>query len=421
MSENETKQTEAKPKRVRGRTGGHLFLRGNIWHCAFNLRGKEIRKTTKQTKLAVAQKFLESEMRKVGADKEGIREYTGTPKQERVLISELLDDAVAEYKRRGYNGLPRELNKQMRCHLKHVRAYFGAMRALTLRRQHVDDFVAWMRSRGKANSTINRVLEYLKHSYRLAVEADPPKLLRVPKIELLEENNVRNGKFSRAEAELIFASVPAHLSDFFRFALETGSRAGEIRKLRWSYVTTDAISVPSTDTKNRKPRTIALTPEIEAILERRRAVRLLECDLIFHKNGKRVPPYDYIWQRACVLNGLGHFYCRSCRDENGKYVSALDAKRFCPRCGKRWRDFPRYEGRLVHDFRRTCAWELEQAGVPRDQGKEITGHSTLAMYERYADLFSEQEKRERQREAQERRYANLKTDLPLPVASTTLQ
>jgi integrase len=42
------------------------------------------------------------------------------------------------------------------------------------------------------------------------------------------------------------------------FAYETGARAGEILKLRWTYVRGDAIEVPATETKNRKPRSIVI-------------------------------------------------------------------------------------------------------------------------------------------------------------------
>jgi hypothetical protein len=38
---------------------------------------------------------------------------------------------------------------------------------------------------------------------------------------------------------------------------------------------------------------------------------------------------------------------------------------------------------------------------------ELTGHSTQAMFKRYADLFSDDEKRQRQLEVQKRRHEYL--------------
>ena len=75
MNQSEAATTQA--TRVPGKAGGHLFLRGKTWHAAFSLRGREIRKSTKCTALNAAHKVLETEMRKVGADKEGIKTYIG--------------------------------------------------------------------------------------------------------------------------------------------------------------------------------------------------------------------------------------------------------------------------------------------------------------------------------------------------------
>jgi integrase len=138
------------------------------------------------------------------------------------------------------------------------------------------------------------------------------------------------------------------------------------------------------------------------IIARRRKARVPGCDLIFHNEGHAIRDYRKAWHSACVLSGLGWFLCRDCRNENGKCDSVLNAERKCPRCGKRW-EVPKYESRIMHDFRRSAAHEMWRAGSTVDECMEVTGHATAAMFKRYADLFGEDERRATQRKVQERR------------------
>jgi hypothetical protein len=101
---------------------------------------------------------------------------------------------------------------------------------------------------------------------------------------------------------------------------------------------------------------------------------------------------------------LGAYYCRNCRDEVGRYISALDANTKCPHCGSKWTaEDAKYIGRIFHDFRRSAAHEMWKAGNSKEECMEVTGHKTASMFKRYADLFSEEEKRARQLEVQRKR------------------
>jgi len=394
--------TQIQTKRQRGQ--GRIFPRkgSSLLWCSYFLRGKEYRESTGETDPKRAEKFLNHRMREVGADRIGARAFAG-PQQDRVLVNEILDDREAEYKLGGKRRIPREVSPQMQSHLNRVREYFGTMRAMEVHKRHVNEFISMLKGEGKQNATINRSLQLLGQAYKVAVTADPPLLswpLRVPKLD--EADNVRKGKFSNDEAEAIFAGLPSYMAGVARFAYETGARAGEILKLKWSYLGPDAISVPATDTKNRKARSIALTPQLEEIIKVRKKARVPGCDFIFHNEGHAIKDYRKCWHTVCVMIGLGKFYCRDCRDETRNFTAILDAKKTCPKCGKKW-EVPKYVGTLFHDFRRTAAHELWKAGNSEKDCMEVTGHSTVAMFERYADLFTEEEKQARQRAVQERR------------------
>jgi hypothetical protein len=118
-------------------------------------------------------------------------------------VDGVLDELVVEYKRGGRKGTPREVNAQMQSHLKRVREYFGAMRAMAVHKQHVNGFIEILKAERKQNATVNRSLQLLGQAYKLAVTADPPILSRALTVPKLEENNVRKGKFSNDEPEAI--------------------------------------------------------------------------------------------------------------------------------------------------------------------------------------------------------------------------
>ena len=139
--------------------------------------------------------------------------------------------------------------------------------------------------------------------------------------------------------------LPEHLQDVIRFAYYTGWRSGEILTLEWRDIYEDEIRLRQETVKNDEGRVILLVGEIAKIIERREQERVEACPYVFHKKGKRIVKYTYYWQKARTAAGLPE--------------------------------------KLVHDFRRTAARNMDEAGVPRQVAKEITGHKTDSMYNRY--------------------------------------
>jgi integrase len=285
-----------------------------------------------------------------------------------------------------------------------LREFFGTTRAIQVGSRDIEEFKSHLKAEKKANATVNRSLQLLSQAYNYAVTSDPPKLSRVPRIERYsEKGKVRKGKFTQAEAEAVFNSLPPYMADVARFAYETGHRSREIRKLRWSHLEAEALRPPSSITKNGEECQIALTEEIEEILSRRKSDRRPGCDLIFHHDGKPIVDYRKCWRSACVCLGLGAYYCRACRDAEGTYTSKLDADKKCFVCGKSWKDNPKYIGKILHDFRRTASHEAFKAGNSVEDCMKLTGHKTPSMFKSYADLFSEEEQRTQQRAVQSKR------------------
>jgi len=146
------------------------------------------------------------------------------------------------------------------------------------------------------------------------------------------------------------------LRDFVEWAACTGQRKGEIALLTWDMVDGEEIRIPGEVCKNRRPRVVPLGPELAEIIERRRKARAISehgvvqlrlADLVFHRgDGRPIGDFKKSWATATK-------------------------KAHC-------------QGKIFHDFGRTCARRLLAAGVPQLVARELTGHCTSAMFDRYA-------------------------------------
>ena len=106
---------------------------------------------------------------------------------------------------------------------------------------------------------------------------------------------------------------------------------------------------------------IVVVGELANILARRQAERVESCPYVFHREGTRIKHYNRAWHTARTKAGL--------------------------------------PGKLLHDTRRTAVRNMDRAGVPRQTAKQITGHKTDAIYNRYR-IVNEQDIREGMMQAQ---------------------
>jgi integrase len=189
--------------------------------------------------------------------------------------------------------------------------------------------------------------------------------LPVPPIRKLPEDNTREGFFSRAEIESVIKHLPKDLRDFTRWAYLTAWRKGEIASLRWSDVDVEGRTVRLSwrRSKNKKARTMTLSGEVAAIIERRSAARTnlvvkkgIEPDRVFFSDdGSPVQDFKKAWASACKGAGV--------------------------------------PGRLFHDLRRSGIRNMTRAGVSRKVATAISGHRTEAIFARY-DIADEEDLKE---------------------------
>jgi len=82
-----------------------------------------------------------------------------------------------------------------------------------------------------ANATINRELSALKRMFSIAANSTPPKMLHVPHVPHLAENNVRTGYFEYDEYAKLMDELPDYLKPVLTMAYFTGMRKEEILSL----------------------------------------------------------------------------------------------------------------------------------------------------------------------------------------------
>ena len=179
---------------------------------------------------------------------------------------------------------------------------------------------------------------------------------------MLKEPEGRLRWLTRPEAvSLIRAAeeepMAPHLAPLIQLALHSGMRRGELLGLEWGRVDLQAaiIYLEGRHTKAGKRRTVPINAVARNAILNRARFRAEHCP-------------DTPW-----------VFC----DAKGARIASVK-RSFGTACERaKITDF------RFHDLRHTCAAWLVQAGVPLTEVRDVLGHSTVKMTERYAHLAPE--------------------------------
>ena len=213
--------------------------------------------------------------------------------------------------------------------LHHVYAYIDA------RRPHVSD------------STIKRDLTLLSAAIGEYNRRHGAQLPNPARRAQLREPEGRVRWITEAEAARLIDCASPAIADFIRLGLYTGMRTGEILGLTWDRVDRQrhTIRLDAQHTKTQRGRTIPLHPIAAQALDNCRA---------------RWPDSPRVYPVTTIKTG----FAGACRR------AGLD-------------DF------TPHDLRHTCASWLVQKGVSLYEVRDILGHSSIKLTERYSHLAKE--------------------------------
>ena len=196
--------------------------------------------------------------------------------------------------------------------------------------------------------------------FSLASRATPPKVARVPYIQMPRCDNVRKGFIEHEAYTQLLAALPEYLQPVVTMAYCTGMRRGEIVSLRWQNVDllNRLVRLNAGETKNGDGRVIPLGDELLENLKSQLHLRntaVPDCPLVFFRIIKTkenptpswVPIGDFrgVWETACAKCGLA--------------------------------------GRIFHDLRWSAVRNLVRAGVQERVAMMISGHRTRSIFDRY--------------------------------------
>ncbi|GAK82803.1 integrase [Vibrio ponticus] len=260
------------------------------------------------------------------------------------LLSEAIDEFLEQYTGK---------DASLRQRLSHWSVTFGALAIGKISRQKVKTELRALLKRCTP-ATVNRykaalgtLYRYLLHEYD--IDHNPTR-----GIPLYTENNARTRFLSDVELQGLLAACQQssweRLFLLVLLAITTGARRGELISCRWESVNLNARTIHLSTTKNGEQRLLTLTHEVvEELMKFRQSTGYLfplpKHPVTYFKN------FDCYWKEALAKAHIENF-------------------RF-------------------HDLRHTCASILAMNGATLLEIKQVLGHKTITMTQRYAHLCVE--------------------------------
>jgi len=168
------------PKHKHG--SGSTYKRGKVWWLSYYANGEHVCESSRTSDKGQAKQLLQQRLGQVAEGR-----YVG-PRADRVKFEELSEDMITDYRinaRKSVKDAVRSVSALAR--------HFAGRRAHLITPADVSAYVALRQADGLMNGSINRELAALKRMFNLGLQSG--KIIRKPHIEMLQEDNVRQGFF----------------------------------------------------------------------------------------------------------------------------------------------------------------------------------------------------------------------------------
>lgn len=238
--------------------------------------------------------------------------------------------------------------KHVKCRINIFENFIGANILINkILPKDIERFKRYLIDKGLQSATVNRYFSNIHKMFNIGIEND--LLIKNPcsnMKKLIEDNEVINVYSIDEEIELL-KHLPQIVGDMVSFAFLSGLRKSNIRLLKFSDVNFNFkfITIPPSKFKGGKTHIIPLTDKLEEIIKRNNN----NTDYVFI-NPKTSEPYS-----DDVLSNIFKSACKTV---------GITGKRF-------------------HDIRHTTATRLIEKGVDIITVKELLGHSSVSITQKY--------------------------------------
>lgn len=323
-----------------------LYQRGDVWHVRFSFLNAQrqriqLRETCATTDYEQAREYAEEKYSQ-------LKRKANLQKGELAAVT--IDEAFGRYfiEHGQYNSKPNDLLGRLNA----IKKDIGVVMLHEIDSDSLSRYIAIRRKKVKA-STINRMLTDINSILNRARKVWKYKTSDVVIADLkLKEDPVKtNYAKDRETLDIIINEAPAHIKLFIQIVAYTGFRKQNALQLRWDNIdfANDIITVVA---KGNKLHTIPLHPKLREILDNVERIN----EYVVNFDGHPVKSIDTAWR---------------------KMFDRLKTKYNIPYLRR-------------HDIRHTFASWIYKNTKDIKVVKELLGHSSLRMTDRYTHISDEE-------------------------------
>jgi len=280
-------------------------------------------------------------------------EYRAERERKKTTLSCLADTYLEDYAK---NNKKSWRDDQYRINAS-LKPFFGEQEIDNITPLDIEKYRSERLKTGVTKSTVNREMTILIKMFNLAIDWNLTDRNPAAKVRLFSEKDTQKERILLREEEArLLKACPAHLRPIVVVALHTGMRRGEILGLRWRQVDLDRRQLRVENTKSGKNRLIPINNVLWLEFEALRAYAG-PSGLVFANPRTRLQFTEVkkSFRSSCQAAGI--------------------------------------EGLRFHDLRHTFATRLIEAGADIISVKELLGHFSVRLTQRYTHPSQDQKRR----------------------------
>lgn len=237
----------------------------------------------------------------------------------------------------------------------HLLPYFGDHELEAVSPFQIEKYRAERLNEGVQKSTTNRELALLKRMFNLAIDWGYCHENPVKKVKLFsEKDNLKEQMLAEEDEEKLLGECADHLRPIILTALNAGMRRNEILSLKWNEVDLKGRVIHVVKTKSGKNRIIPLNEALHSVLVDMKSKKISEYVFPNPETGKPFKSIRHGFENACRRVGI--------------------KLRF-------------------HDLRHTFACRLIRRGCDIETLRNLLGHHSVTVTERYIHTDDEQKRK----------------------------